>query len=290
MSRNPNITPYLILHYVDQQNETYRGYIVNSHTKRNNNNEIIYGREIDRKFNQGWRVVGTFYALNPLFRPIPSGMNLYCVKHSDSAPMRIFALYKDYDIFDIDNENCTFFITYGQPVVNTVSLYFHDLGINGLFPTFERKPPIGEGKWSDTKFSPIFVMTFASRNEKIMELKNRYDESIRFRCANKKCIPWIDKQPSVYKTKDLLSQESVSISDCVVSCNQNLIDDDLDRDGIGGKMYSPKSILNIIGETNRNQEIGEYVKNMATPLIVAFVVIFLIVVIIFVVFISKKTK
>lgn len=271
----PNITPFFILQYVDQRSGTYRGYVVSAKARKNDDNEIIYDYKIDTNvFRHGWKIVDQFYALNPLFRPIPTGMNLYCVEHSSSAPMKISAFYKDYDIFDVNRQNCTFFIAYGQPVVNTTSLYFHDMGEDGLFPTFARDPPSGKGKWSNVKFSPVFVMTSFSQMKSLRGIDSKYDESIRFRCLNKKCVPWTDKQSDMFRTEDLLSQESIPIFDCVVSCNQNLIDEEIDKDTIDSHLHSPKSIFGVVKNYSTKHMDYELTENVMNPLLGLIVITF----------------
>jgi len=284
----PNIIPYFILQYVDQRSKIYRGYIVAADAGKNENGEIVYDYKIDTNiFLPGWRTVGKFYALNPLFRPIPTGMNLYCVEHSNSSPMRISAFYKDYDIFNINRQNCTYFITYGQPVLNTASLYFHDMGENGLFPSHGRDPPC-EKELPDVKFSPIFVMTsFSMHINEGTDLN--YDTSIRFRCLNKKCVPWTDLQPEIYKTKDLLAQKSIPIFDCVVSCNQNLIENEIDKDTVEGQIHSPKSILSVVKGLNTTDEnVRNDVRDVVESIIGPLMVVFLATMIVLIVIILRK--
>jgi hypothetical protein len=288
----PNIVPYFILQYVDERAGIYRGYIVAANSRRNEKNEIVYDYKIDTNvFRHGWRVVNKFYALNPLFRPIPTGMNLYCVEHSNSTPMKISALYKDYDIFTVNKQNCTFFITYGQPVVNTVSLYFHNVGENGLFPTFERDPPYGEDDWKSVKFSPIFVMTSFSIDTNLGEENAKYDQSIRFRCLNKKCVPWTDHQPDIYKTKDILAQKSIPIFECAVTCNQNLIENKIDKDTDEGKIHSPKSILSMVKSLDSSGgNFQNTIQNVSGPLIGILMIIFLAMIFILLAKILRKQK
>jgi hypothetical protein len=205
--------------------------------------------------------------------------------------MKISALYKDYDIFTVNKQNCTFFITYGQPVVNTVSLYFHNVGENGLFPTFERDPPYGENDWTNVKFSPIFVMTSFSMDTNLDEESSKYDQSIRFRCMNKKCVPWTDHQPDIYKTKGLLAQKSIPIFECAVTCNQNLIEDEIDKDTVEGKTHSPKSVLSMVKSLNsQGGNIQNTIQNAFGPLISLFAIIFLAMMFILIAMILRNKK
>lgn len=288
----PNIVPYFILQYVDQRSGTYRGYIVAANASKNENGEIVYDYKIDTNvFRHGWKIVGKFYALNPLFRPVPTGMNLYCVEHSTSAPMRISSFYKDYDLFYIHKQNCTFFITYGQPTLNTISLYFHNMGADGLFPTFGRHPPVGNAEWFDVKFSPIFVMTSFSQDTNIKGISAKYDESMRFKCLNKKCVPWTDNQLDIYKTEDLIAQNAIPILDCVITCNQNLIENEIDKDAVEGKIHSPKSIFSVVKSIEEPTETKQQDANNAVLIVVViFSVMLILIVCISVIILMKKSR
>ena len=73
-----NITPFTIMplciyHYNDKGTNTYRGFInIASKIRTKGGNEILKCVQSQNRFGSGWKYYGSFYALSPMLRPIPS--------------------------------------------------------------------------------------------------------------------------------------------------------------------------------------------------------------------------
>jgi hypothetical protein len=204
--KNNSIVPFCILQYINPQENIYRGIIKNSIPIKNKDGNLVFNcSEKDEQIFKKWRLVGVFYAISPMFRPIPYGMKLYCTEYSISSPIRTTNIHLNYDLFDF-KKNCTYFTTYNTPTINTVPLYFHRLGTN-VFPSFDKHQPT-TGEWVLDKLSPIYVMINIDPN------------NAKFYCYNGKCISWnkSDELPFVSNINiGLLSQD---ITECVVSCDK----------------------------------------------------------------------
>ena len=144
----PAIIPFCIYHYINPGDNTYRGIISNPIIERGKDGKTIYKCPETLK---DWKFAGLFYAISPLFRPIPIGMNLYCAEISKSY---MTDLRKNYDLFTF-KDNCVYFMTYNKPALNTVPLYFYQLGTN-VFPSFDENPPAKD--WNKINLSPLFVI------------------------------------------------------------------------------------------------------------------------------------
>lgn len=75
--------------------------------------------------NNYWKYSFTFLAISPLVRPIPRGMNLIRAELSPSFPYATTSIYAVYDPFTVPSSNVSYvsFITYTQPVPNTIKIY-----------------------------------------------------------------------------------------------------------------------------------------------------------------------
>lgn len=82
-----------------------------------------------------------FYAINPLYIPIPFGTQLLCAKKGISSVGTLETVSIDivYDPFDTDEKNCVFFITWMTPVPYTTPLFVYSSN-NGVLLSFEEQP------------------------------------------------------------------------------------------------------------------------------------------------------
>lgn len=101
-----------------------------------------------------WNLHSTFYAINPMFRPIPTFMYLFCAKKSDDYPFKTEEVKYHYDPYHVIPE-CIGFITWSQPVPYTSPLHIYYSG-DTVLPSFSDKPPDG---WEISHFSPLYVLT-----------------------------------------------------------------------------------------------------------------------------------
>lgn len=81
---------------------------------------IVEGDVVPNVVNE-WLYESSFYAISPFFRPIPNGMNLFQVIHSETWPTGIQSIKPVYNFFDIYPQH-TYFVGYNEPVPNTFKL------------------------------------------------------------------------------------------------------------------------------------------------------------------------
>ena len=97
-----------------------------------------------------WKLAFTFYAVNPMLRPIPYGMSLFCAPQRNEYPWDTVSLNTVYDPFDVMSENCIYFITYTKPVPFTTPLYNHVRGkglqSSSVFASLDPNPPNQPGE------------------------------------------------------------------------------------------------------------------------------------------------
>jgi hypothetical protein len=202
------IIPFCIYHYIDPATQTYWGYIGGPEKVRNEDGSTTYRCVSEPKVLKRWFLAATFYAVSPSFRPIPVGMRIFCAKKNRSYPYNtkdVTAVYDPYNIKD----DCVYFTTYNQPVPNTEQLYFHTIG-DTVFPSFDQQPPFDDPQRSQTHISPIFVMTPSTVGNN--------PNNIKFKCINRKCLPWVKNIPNVYDIDQ--NDDLLSIDDCVLFCSE----------------------------------------------------------------------
>jgi hypothetical protein len=103
-----------------------------------------------------------FYSINPDFRPIPPGMELFCIKpHSFD---------QEYDLFNIDN-NCVRLLAWNNPTPYTVPLYISTDKNNSIYMSFSENKP--DETYKFITISPIHVLK----------------EKINFSLYQGRCIP-----------------------------------------------------------------------------------------------------
>ncbi len=223
----------------------------------------------------GGALYGSFYAVSPLVRPIPYGMQLYCAERADSAPYTTVDVKLVYDIFDLGDDNggwggCTMFMAYPQPVPNTVPLYLHKKG-DSLVPSFEKEPPTDYEEWGKASGgSPIYVMTPESVG---MEASTMNDT--KFKCVSGRCLPWIDGE-----NEDLFGvskRPAVRLRDCVVLCDE-----------LYSRGFPPTSVLNVVERDSSMTTVAQPV-NKIPPWGLGIVVgVFVLVLLVVLVLISGK--
>lgn len=238
------IVPFCLFHYLNHNEQTYRGYIGNPELDKIGD-DYIYKCKKDNVELSNWKFVRKFYAISPMFRPVPTGMKLFCMETSDHAPFRTVKASVNYDMFTFDPD-CTYFMTYNEPVSNTTPLFLYQLGDN-VFPSFDNTPPaLG---WKEVYFSPIFVIT-RIRNDP------HFDPNfIKFQCVNSRCIP--------YGPMSLRKTKKMSLIDCVIGCSEEIIDS-----------TRPSDILSIV-ETMKTKTIFTQ-RNLIFGIFIFLVIIILI--------------
>lgn len=213
-SNKGQIIPFCIYHRDDSNTQTYLGFISGPQKvlKKNGDEEFICAPE--PKTYRQWFLYDTFYALSPSYRPIPNGMLLFCAKRSDIYPYDISEIKFVYDSFNI-KDDCIYFITYSQPMINTVPLYLHKSGSH-VYPSFKKNPPSDNPGWTQEEISPIFVMT----KDTVGDIYDK-NTDIKFKCVNDRCIPWKKNTFSnIYLTDENIDSELLDLDKCALVCNR----------------------------------------------------------------------
>jgi hypothetical protein len=243
------IIPFCIFHQLDSINQNHKGIIVNPTPILQDDGGLTY----DCKHpGSGWKHVGTFYAVTPMFRPIPVGMKMFCAEMSDiSNILSLTSVTITYGLFNF-KPNGIYFITYNQPVIHTVPLYLHKR--NGIvFPSFDSTPP--GPNWTQEHVSPIFVMISG-----IVNPKNPSDT--KFHCVNYRCLPW-DEDNLMHYNK-IEEKHPHVLSECVVLCNEA---------AISFEESEPSNILKSV--ENMSKRTG-FVKKIFHPVIAIVVGMFIV--------------
>jgi hypothetical protein len=201
MNKQNNILPYCIYHKYDDSTNSYYGYIGNSTLNKSAKYTCPKSRN--------WQSQGTFYAIDPSVRPIPPGMQLYCIKRNKGFPYDSIHFDIDYDFFFVKND-CVYFMTYSSVNPFTVPLYLYQFN-NHIFPSFNKTPPKSNQNWVEIELSPIYVMTEKS-------VGNINIEDVKFKCINAACMPWVKPIKDVYQFEE--NDKVFNIADCVMYCTE----------------------------------------------------------------------
>jgi hypothetical protein len=192
-----------------------------------------------------------------MFRPIPLGTKLFCAKRKGSFPYNTMENIFVYDPYKYE-KLCNYFITYNQPVPNTVPLYLHKLN-NNIFPSFDKNPPSSHSGWKQSSLSPIFVMT--------EETVGPDPDKIKFHCVNDRCLPiGITKINDIY---DDIYKIARPLGECVVMCGEIDV----------SYSVTPIDLLENISKSNSNQKI-RYIQPIFISILLCFLVFILFMVII----------
>lgn len=147
------IVPYCIYHHLDHTTNTFYGYIGNPSKIQKSSGDI----ELKCKSIPNWELYNSFYAFSSMIRPIPDGLKIMNAIKIEQSPFDTKDIEYVYDPFNI-NKNSVSFLTWNQPVTNTVPLYIHITPNGHSFPSFEKDPPINQKGWTQSKISPLFVL------------------------------------------------------------------------------------------------------------------------------------
>jgi hypothetical protein len=192
----PIIAPFCIF-----WNKSDQGYIQVAEKVRDKNGKTSW------KCPQpdGWELKGTFYAVSPMIAPLPSGMKMFYAKRSETSPYPTESVSLIYDPFDLGSMkgDGACFVTYNQPVPNTVPLYFHSRK-GSILPSFD-----GTDGEEEDHISPVFVMTLSS-----LGLGNI--EDVRFQCIDGRCLPIGTETHALFD----VARGSWKLQDCVLLCDE----------------------------------------------------------------------
>jgi hypothetical protein len=186
----PIFAPFCIYHMINKEQNEYLGYVGNPTMVMHEDGSaefkcIPHGTTDPYK---GWKLAGKFYAINPLFRPIPSYLSLVCATQVDAFPYNTSDLKHQYDPFHVDNL-CINFTTWLEPTPYTTPLHLYSNG-TGVFPTFEEHKDLPRAETS-----VVYVLTNKPMKHTIFPGKKRWFKMVdgvpqfRFRSYQGRCIP-----------------------------------------------------------------------------------------------------
>lgn len=257
------LLPFCIYHYIDHATKTYLGYIGAPEIIKEKDGSETNRCVTDPMIYRGWYLAGTFYAISPMFRPIPTGMKIFCAKRQREFPYVTNDVKLLYDPYNV-KKDCVYFTTYNQSVPNTVPLYFHKIG-KFTFPSFDITPPSNDPSWGKTQISPIFVMT----KHTVGDILKR----VKFKCINGRCLPWNREIKDVFDNDP--HAELLNIEECVLYCN---------------KLSEDTKQLNLLSRITVDKPLISRFFKKLSPSVIG-IVIFLFLIFLFIVFYSLvKTK
>jgi hypothetical protein len=262
----PEIVPYCIFHQVDSDLGSYMGHIM-APTVRRKDGVAVY--ECLNSPLYPYSIYDRFYAISPLQRPIPPGMQMFCARRSEGFPFLTTHVQMVYDVYNVKDENslCTFFLAYSQPVPNTVPLYLHSMGEN-VFPSYDSDPPSNDAAWGSSPISPIYVLTPESVGLTVDTMNDTL-----FKCVDSRCLPW--KAPGFTNVFDMSDTKPLPLQECLVMCNE-----------IGSTGRAPTSLLDAI--TRKTSTSPPKLPRRTHPLVIGLVVGIFVFVVLIVVILGLK--
>lgn len=159
-----DVLPFCVYHWIDPSVEMYRGYLSGPSIIKDEQGKFKYTCAEPNSLNPygKWSLAFTFYAINPMVRPIPYGMSLFCAKQRDTFPWDTVSIQPVYDPYDINNE-CVYFTTYTKPVPWTTPLYVHVRGTfdfpTAAFPSLSPNAPLTDYPGRFVKSKPKVFST-----------------------------------------------------------------------------------------------------------------------------------
>lgn len=143
-----------------------------------------------------------FYCVNPIIRPVPSGMCIVkCFQSTkrENTIGHVTLMYDVYNITGLDDKKSTYFITYISPTINTRRLYtWHNTKLDAIYMTFDSKWKGPTKDWVDDIISPIYVVT---------------NTEVPYSCNNLDCVPYEDSA-TIYNQ----GKKFENLSECLTSC------------------------------------------------------------------------
>uniref|UniRef100_A0A6C0LXQ3 Uncharacterized protein n=1 Tax=viral metagenome TaxID=1070528 RepID=A0A6C0LXQ3_9ZZZZ len=249
-SSQSDVLPFCVYHFVDKKKGIFRGYIAPPNLESGS-----YNYECGPPPSPtGWVKKFEFYAINPMVRPIPYGMSLFCANKRMSEPYDTNEIKFTYDPYNISG-NCVYFIAYTKAVEYSIPIFTHVLGdISGdiVFPSLDPNPPVhsknnylkriqdpdsrftvphyefvGDSSrtisesvdsyqpWERGNIFPFFVLSPAQYGPKYWEIK--------FTCSNGRCLPYLPgkniTKPIISSGSLITNQQPRKLSECVINCN-----------------------------------------------------------------------
>ena len=259
LATDSDVLPFCVYHYIDTKMGIYRGFISGPSVNLGKDGKMKYicDKPNDISPYGKWILAFSFYAINPMVRPIPKGMGLFCAKKQNVFPWNTSSVRLVYDPFDIDNE-CVYFIAYTKPAPWTKPLYIHTQGnfyfSSNVFPSWKPNPPVidkNKGKFVEVKtklFStlPAYYWKGSSATELKLhddmshklswhhstifpiyvlspELFGKEFNKILFECHNANCYPYNHKNDYIQRVawmNNTNKPQPRKLRDCVIRCNQ----------------------------------------------------------------------
>ncbi len=323
-----DILPFCVYYWINPKESIYRAYLSGPSIVKSKDTfkyKCVPPKSINPYGN--WTLGFTFYAANPMIRPIPAGMALFCAERNSSFPWNTRSVRMVYDPYDINNK-CVYFIAYRKPVPWTKPLFVHVEGSDNItencFPSWDPNPPVtnqkgkyvrvdsteivtqpihkwvgdtkslsiiesgkGIGRWKHAKIFPFYVLS--------PDLFGPEYENIKFICHDAYCFPYnphndyVDNESlSLNKPLGGSKETPTTLTECVIKCNQ-LVPQELG----GGKPYNMLGMVNEklrqLSVESPNIGIGTKISNIS-PIIITILVTVLVVSVGVLVYISIRKK
>lgn len=241
MASQSDVLPFCVYHFVDKKQGIYRGYIAPPNLTLNS-----YKYECGSPPSPtGWIKKFEFYAINPMVRPIPYGMALFCANRRTTDPRDTNEVKFSYDPYNV-SDTCVYFIAYTKAVEYSIPIYTHildgNLNISGdtiAFPSLDPNPPVHskknylkkiddiDGRFTIPHYKLVGDPLIRSTISESADSYQPWTESnvfpffvlspeqygpnywdIKFTCSNGRCLPYL---PGKKSTKPIISSGSLEI-------------------------------------------------------------------------------
>ena len=144
LSSTSDVLPFCVYHW------GYRSYLSGPSLTRSKDGVRYECAPVKKDSPYGkWKFAFKFYTINPMIRPIPYGMSLFCAKTRSTFPWDTVSIKTVYDPLNVSEEGCIYFIAYTKPVPFTTALYNHTRGeqhASSTFTSHDPNPPSQPGE------------------------------------------------------------------------------------------------------------------------------------------------
>ena len=203
-----SIIPFGIYNFTDSY-DTY-GYIEAASPYITTDGTVTFRHNSKFLTDSKWKLVGEFYSINPMIKPIAFGTKLLEMTIRETYPYDATDLRFMSDPYQIV-PNANYFYVYNHVVPHTVPIYFYKSGTH-ILPSLQPLEMVG---WQELIISPMWVMT----KETVGDLFSIPRKELNFYCMDGTVSPWVGELPSDqwnYENKRILPfRESMML------CNEN---------------------------------------------------------------------
>ena len=206
-----SIIPFGIYNFKDSY-DTY-GYIEAAVPYITKDGNVTFKHNSKFLSDSKWKLVGEFYSINPMIKPIAFSTKLMEMTIRESYPYDATSVHIMSDPYQI-LPNANYFYVYNHIVPHTVPIYFYKSGTH-ILPSLTQLEMVG---WEELIISPMHVMT----KDTVGDLFTIPRKELKFYCMDGIVAPWVGELPSDqwnYENKRILP-----FRESMLLCNENTLE------------------------------------------------------------------